>query len=138
MVERIYAYGHRNVTGRHRTTLEVTKDEEISKKADCIIGVGADKGLKDLGEDFKSKAKSHDATIEVILVTGDIEEKIIGKGHPDLTFTHGTDVVVRKSEFICERTLMIKADKSSMELQRRLIERLKDPKQRIEVLIDLK
>lgn len=137
MAERIIAHGHRNVTGRHRTTLEVTKDEEISKKADCIIGVRADKGLKDLSEVFKSRAKSSHATIGVTIIVGDLQEKITGKGHPKLTFSHETDMVIRKSAFICERTLMIKADKSAREIGREMIERLKDPGQKIEVLVDV-
>lgn len=37
--------GHRNITAKHRTTLEITKDEEITRKADCIIGVRADKAI---------------------------------------------------------------------------------------------
>jgi hypothetical protein len=138
MIERIIAYGHENVTSRHRTTLEVTKDEEISKKGDCIIGVKADKGIADLSEEFKVTARDGSALIELTISANGVEEKITGRGHPELTFTHPTDMVARKSEFICDRTIMIKADKSSKELKRDLVERLKDPDQRIEVRIDVK
>src|SRR3989304_4395215 len=138
MVERITVFGHRNVTGMHGTTLEVTKEEEISKRADCIIGVKADKGIRDLSDDFKRKARERNATIEVTIRIDGLEEKITGKGHPALTFTHETDMVIRKSEFICGRTLMINADKSAMELKRNLVEKLKQPGQKTEVLIDVK
>ncbi len=138
MVEQVIAYGHENVTSRHKTTLEFTKDGEISKRADCIIGVKADKGIVDLSEEFKAKARSENAIIELTISTNGVEEKITGRGHPELTFTHPTDMVARKSEYICNRTILIKADKSSNELNRDLIERLKDPEQRIEVSLTVK
>lgn len=137
MIERITTSGHRNITSMHKTTLEVTKEQEISKRADCIIGVKADKGLKGLSEKFKKKAKQKGAQIQVTIRAGEIEERIQGKGSPELTFTHETDIVVRKSDFICGRTLMIRADKSSLDLSRELKESLKDPNQKIEVLIEL-
>jgi hypothetical protein len=138
MIERVIAYGHENVISSHRTTLEITKDEEISKRADCIIGVNADKGLVDLSEEFKAKARDGSVLIVLTISTDGVEEKITGKGHPGLTFTHPTDMVARKSEFICDRTIMIKADKSSKELKRDLVERLKNPGQRIDVSIAVK
>jgi hypothetical protein len=138
MMERVVAFGHRNVKSSHRTTLEITKDSEISKRADCIVGVGADKGIKDLSEDFKSKARSRNARIEVTVRVEDIEEKIIGKGHPELSFAHETDMVIRKSDFICGRTLMIGADKSSSGLGAEIVRKLKKPGQKIEVLISVK
>ena len=36
------AWGHPNITGTHKNTIEFTKDREIEKEADCIIGVKAD------------------------------------------------------------------------------------------------
>ncbi|MEM3446565.1 MAG: DUF371 domain-containing protein, partial [Candidatus Korarchaeum sp.] len=36
MIEEILAYGHPNIRATHRTTMQVTKDEEISRRADCI------------------------------------------------------------------------------------------------------
>jgi hypothetical protein len=138
MVERITALGHQNITSNHRTTIEITKEEELTKRGDCIIGVGADKGIKDLREEFKKKARNPKAIIEVKLNIIGMKETITGKGHPDLTFTHPTDMVIRKSDFICGRTLMIKADKSSKDLKRDIVEKLKDPKQKIDVLIHVK
>ncbi len=137
MVEKVIAYGHRNITGLHPTTLELSMDMEISKRADCIIGVKADRAIKDLGQVFKSGAKRLDALIQVTLRVDNIEERIIGRGHTELTFEHPSDIVIRKSDFICNRTLMIKAEKSSKEIQRDLIERLKDPREKIEMQIEI-
>jgi hypothetical protein len=138
MVERIIAYGHRNVTGRHRTTIEITRDREITKRADCIVGVNAEKGIRDLSDEFKALARRPEAIIEVTLKVDDLVERITGRGHPDLSFIHETDIVIRKSVFICGRTLMIGASKSSLGLNPRITEKLKDPKQQMEVLIEVK
>lgn len=137
MVETIICYGHENITSRHGTTLEITKDEEITKRADCIIGVGADKGISELSEEFKQKA-GNNSIIKVVLRAGNITETITGIGHPNLSFSHKSDIVIRKSAFICPRTLMIKADKSARELDRNLINLLKNRKQKLTVEISVK
>lgn len=137
MVETIIAYGHENVTSKHRTTIEVTKDREIAKRADCIIGVNADKGIAELSDEFKKAARKENSTIKCVLRVNNLEEVIIGKGHPDLSFTHKTDVVIRKSAFTCPRTLMIKADKSSRELDRNFVKLLKNRDQKIIVEISV-
>ena len=131
MVETIISYGHENVTSRHDTTLEITKDEEITKRADCIVGVRASKS-----EEFKQKARSN-SIIKVVLRAGNITETVTGRGHPKLSFSHKSDIVIRKSTFICPRTLMIKADKSARELDRNLINLLKDRKQKLIVEISI-
>ncbi len=136
-METIIARGHPNITSKHKTTFEITKDSEISKRADCIIGVKANKGLKDLSEEFKKRARDKNSVIKVILNVGGLQETIYGRGHPELTFSHETDIVVRKSKFICPRTLMIKANKSSAELDRRLVELLKKDNQKLEMRIEI-
>lgn len=137
MVETIISYGHENITSRHGTTLEITKDREITKNADCIIGVKADKGISELSENFKRNARNEKSVIKVVLQAGNITETIIGRGHPDLSFSHESDIVIRKSNFICPRTLMINADKSAKELNRNLINLLKDRKQKLIVKLSI-
>jgi|TARA_Y100000294_G_scaffold152164_1_gene150328 hypothetical protein len=129
VVERVISYGHPNVTSNHPTTLEVTKDASISRRADCIIGVGADKGLADLREAFKKKAMAEGSRIKATLKAGPYTEVIYGEGHPDLTFAHPTDIVIRKSTFTCPRTLMIKSNISARDLDERIKTLLRDEKQ---------
>ena len=50
--EYLTAYGHPNVTATHRTTFEITKEDELSLAGSCIIAVGADKGALDLSRRF--------------------------------------------------------------------------------------
>ena len=48
VIERIYAWGHENIMCTHRTTIEITRDKNMSKRGDCIIGVNASKACIDL------------------------------------------------------------------------------------------
>ena len=42
-------------------------------------------------------------------------------------------MVIRKSSYICNRTLAIKADKAAADLSRSLVEKLRKPKQNVEI-----
>ena len=133
--ETIRARGHENVTARHKTTLEFTKEEHLTPRGDCIIAVSANRGLQEFSEEFKNLLKDDDAVLEITIECGGISEILKAKGHHNLTLTHPTDMVVRKSDFICDRTLAIGADKASIDLDRELVEKLKRGS---EVIIKLK
>jgi hypothetical protein len=133
----VTAWGHENVLSLHKTTIEVTMEPELTKKGDCIIGVGADLGPADLSGGFRNAARNKNAKIAVIFKAGDVAETVTGRGHPDLTFEHKTDMVIRKSDFICSRTLMINADKSAAELDRKLISLLKNKNQKLTVNVEI-
>ena len=135
-MERVIAWGHGNVLSLHETTIEVTMEPDLTKRGDCIIGVSADAGLLDLSDDFKDSARDQNTKIRVTFRAGDQTETVVGRGHPDLTFTHKTDMVIRKSDFVCDRTLMIHADKSSAMLDRKLINLLKDKNQKLVMEIE--
>lgn len=137
MEHQVIAWGHENVLSLHQTTIEITKDADLTKRGDCIAAVRSDGGLIDLSDAFKNAARDENAKIAVIFRAGNIEETVTGRGHPDLTFTHKTDMVIRKSNFICSRTLMIKADKSAAELNRKLISLMKNKKQKLTVRIKI-
>ena len=119
-------HGHTNVTSKHKTTFEVTTDHEISIKADCIVGVASEKSMKDFSEDFKKAMRRTDVEIKVILSTKNAHDEITGFGHSDLLLNHPTDIVCRKSNYICGRTLMINADKAACDLNSDLINDLKN------------
>jgi hypothetical protein len=119
-------HGHTNVTSKHKTTFEVTTDPEISIKADCIVGVASEKSMKDFSEELKNAMRREDVEIKVLLRTKNANDEITGHGHPDLPLNHPTDIVCRKSDYICGRTLMINADKAACDLNDDLINDLKN------------
>lgn len=128
--EIIIAFGHENILATHPSTLMLTKEKHLTTNGDCILGVAADKGLMDLSENFKESLKK-EASLTITIEAADLIETIRAHGTPKLVLTHSTDIVIRKSDFISDRTLAIRADKSSNDLSRRLVEKLKDPKQKI-------
>lgn len=136
MIFKLKTKGHNNVTSLHKSTFEITKDTEIGPTADCIIGVGMDQSMLDFPDDFKSRIANSNTQITVILDSENGHDEIVGWGHEDLTLTHPTDIVIRKSDYVCSRTLMIKADKAAKDIDRDLICDLKNGKM-MEVTIKL-
>lgn len=128
-------HGHVNVSSRHKTTFEVTTDPEIGIKADCIVGVASEKSMQDFSDEFKKAITRKDAKIKVILSTKNACDEITGYGHPDLPLNHPTDIVCRKSDYICGRTLMINADKAACDLDSILINDLKNGEEMQVVII---
>lgn len=136
MIFKILTKGHRNVTSLHKSTFEITKDAEIGPTADCIIGVDMDLTMLDFPEEFKQKIADSNTKIIVELKTENGFDRITGWGNECLTLTHPTDIVCRKSDYVCGRTLMIHADKAARDLDEDLINDLKNEKN-LEVTIKL-
>ncbi len=129
LVEEIVAWGHENVRATHRTTLEITKESHLTPRGDCIIGVKADKSIMEIDERIKERLREAAmAKVELILPDYGFREVIVGYGSPRMTFSHPTDIVIRRSEFVCDRTLLIRANKSAIDLDREIVELLRDPK----------
>ena len=121
---KIMAKGHENVLSLHKSTFEITKDKDLSLSGDCIIGLDIDKSMDDFPEEFKEKLANDDTKVIVELKTPNASDTIEGYGHHDLTLSHPTDIVCRKSTFVCSRTLMIKSNKAAIDLNRDLIKDL--------------
>jgi hypothetical protein len=135
ITEVIFAHGHGNIRATHESTFEITKENELSKKGDCIIGVSADKAVADLNPEFKGSLRNENAKMTMLIEAGGIVEAVNAFVSRRLTLTHPTDIVVRKSSYVCSRTLAIKADKAACDLSRKLVERLKDPKQKVKITL---
>jgi len=136
--EVVSGYGHENIRATHRTTLEFTKDKRLSKKGDCIIAVSADKALTDLSTDFKANLRKPNAKLTILIEAGGITEQVHACGSQQLILSHPTDAVVRKSGYICGRTLAVRADKAASDLSRELVEKLKNPKQKVKITLTVR
>ncbi|HIK01919.1 TPA: DUF371 domain-containing protein [archaeon] len=135
MVMEIIASGHANVLGTHPTTIEITKEAELSLQGNCIIAVRADTACSDLPEEIK-KELLRGGKFKVTLQAGELTEEVIGEGSPDLFFIHREDIVLRKSEFIDDRTLLVNCDKACSDLNRKFIEKLKNPETKLHFTIE--
>ena len=135
ITEIFWAFGHPNILAIHPTTLMFTKDKHATKNGDCIVAVGADKSASDLTKEFKEALRRPNARLTIIIEAENIEEKIKAMGSSSLILNHPTDFVVRKSGYICNRTLAICADKASSDLSRELIKKIENPKQKIKITL---
>jgi len=133
--EYIIARGHPKILATHRTTFQITKDEHLTERGDCIVAVKSTKGAKDLSPEFKRLARNDSARITVALRVDGRREMSIGRGARQLSFTHPSDLVVRKSGFVCGRTLMTHSNRSASDFSRSFVERLHDPNKRIEITL---
>ncbi len=135
--EVILARGHENISATHETTIEITKEPRLSESGDCIVAVSANKALSDLSSEFKKNLLKDHADITVSLEAGGVTETLTAHGSSRLILTHPTDIVVRKSNYVCSRTLAIQADKSASELSRDLVKKLKNSKQNVRITLTM-
>ena len=135
ITEVVEAYGHQNVRSTHKTTFEITKEAGLTKRGDCIIAVNATKGASDLGSEFKEAARKENAKITVVIEIGGKRENVRASGNPRLSFTHPTDLVVRKSGYICGRTVAVKANKAASDFSRKFVEKMRSSSQKVEVTL---
>ncbi|MDI6905433.1 MAG: DUF371 domain-containing protein [Candidatus Bathyarchaeia archaeon] len=138
ITEVILAYGHENIQATHESTFEITKEAQISKRGNCIIAVSADKAVADLRPEFKENLRKENAKTTMLIEAGEVVEIVNALGNPRLILTHPTDMVVRKSNYVCSRTLAIRADKAACDLSRKLVEKLKNPKQKVKIILTIK
>jgi uncharacterized protein len=139
VAEEITFVGHQMVRATHGRTIEITTERHLTPRGDCIIGVGATKGVAQLSPAMKSALRSDLASVRLTVVTPAGKFTFAAKGSSALSFENPTDMVIRMSDFVCGRTLAIRAESSAKEIPRELVRSLKSPEAagllRIEVYV---
>jgi hypothetical protein len=133
--ESVLAYGHENIQATHPSTLMFTKEKRLSKTGDCIIAVAADKAVADLSRELKEKLKKPNAKLTIKIEVDGLTQQINASGSQKLVLTNQTDMVIRKGDYISDRTLAIHSDKSSNDLPREFVKKLKNPEQKIKITL---
>jgi hypothetical protein len=119
----ISAFGHPLIKCTHDTTIELTKNSFLTEKGNCILGINASKACFDLNNTLKEKIKLGNV-IKVTVKVDELIETFIGYGNRKLTLNSRKDIVFRRSNYTCDRTILISCTKSSHDLNRKLIEKL--------------
>jgi len=119
--EEVHAYGHENVLSRHKMTFEVTKEEYLTKKGDCIIGINADKSVSGFSEKFKDTVRHANSYVKIFISCAQFREEVNARGSENLILTNEKDIVVRKSKFTDDRTAAVMANKSAADLNKEMI-----------------
>ena len=119
--------GHKNIRSNHQKTIEITKESHLTPQGDCIVGVNATSSCFDLPVELKDKLKSSETVVKFSIKVQEHEFIITGQGNSGLILTHKDDIVIRKSDFICPRTLSVKCDQASDSIPREMITLLQNP-----------
>ena len=120
--------GHENIRSNHQKTIEITKESHLTPSGDCIVGVNASASCADLPPLLKKKLQNPNSKVTFSIKAGKHEFNVEGRGHENLILTHLEDIVIRKSDFVCPRTLAVKCDKASDLIPREMISLLQNPK----------
>ena len=115
----------------------VTRDDWLTPRGDCVVAVRADKGLVDISPELKEMMKRPNSKIQLVIAAGNTIFEVTGRGGSGLMLSHPKDIVARKSLHICERTLMIQADKSACDMNEALVNLIKDTECVINVTISV-
>lgn len=124
--ETIEFYGHPAIRALHRTTIEITRDTDLTLSGDCIVGVRASKGCSQIGDDLRSKMMSQ-SEVNISLEVGRRFFLMKAFGSADLTLSDDNDIVIRKSTFSSPRTLAVRSDRAAYDLPREMAQDLRDP-----------
>lgn len=123
--ETIKCYGHENVRSEHRSTFEITKEKYLTEKGTCIIAVSADKGAKDLSCEFKKIISDDRSVLKTTLKIRELKFTVLSCGSSQMTLNHPNDLVWRRSNFVCPRTVGIYSDYSAFSIPKDIINLLK-------------
>jgi hypothetical protein len=133
--EIIRCRGHPLVLGTHPTTFEVTAEDHLTENGNCIIGIAADKGCEGLSAEFKTVLAHDDAVLVTRIECNGVSVEVKSRGSSQMMLNHPTDMVWRKSTFVCGRTIGILSDYVARTLPRDLISELMEGKEMVVTLV---
>ncbi len=100
-----------------------------------MVAVGSSHGLADLPFEVKRVLSSEFGRGVLTLTVGDQTFIVHGQGSHALTFAHPREIVVRRSGFISDRTLMVHSDKAAADIPRAMVRLLRNPEEEVKVEI---
>ncbi len=131
------ARGHPAILSTHPTTLEITKDSHVSSRGECIVAVDSECGIVDIPSSLKKGLSSEEGRGRLTLTVRGFQFEVEGRGSSGLTFKNEREIVVRKSAFVSDRTLMVYASKAALDIPRKIVKMLQDPSEVVTVGISL-
>jgi hypothetical protein len=128
---RFCAYGHPAILSTHPTTLEITTEEQVTSRGDCIVAVRSTCSLRDLPLGIKKLLSHQNGRGRLTIRVRDMSFSVEGVGGKGLSFDHPKDIVVRKSGFLSDRTLMVYANKAAIDIPRKIVRMLQNSGERV-------
>ena len=124
-------YGHPNILATHVKTLEITKDQNLTERGDCIIGIKSDFNIYELKK-FSKKIKIVCETVDP-LTNSTLSSEFKCFVNPN--FHSNNELVLRKSHFDSGRTFGFNLNKGANNLDRKIVQLLKNPDQKMNITI---
>ncbi len=98
--------------------------------------MSSDKGPKDFNEYFKREAKKG-RKIKLSIEAEEMQELVCGRGHPKMSFKSPIALICRKSNFVCEKTIMVSANKAAIDFDRKFIKKLQNPYINVKITLEI-
>jgi hypothetical protein len=125
--ERVAFIGHRNIRCLHNKTIEITKAVSVSTRGDCIAGVSASKACNDFDKEFKARFSESGRRVNLEIKVDEQTFRMHGFTDQRLTLSHDHDIVIRRSNYVCPRTLCVLCNKASFDIPREVVLKLQNP-----------
>jgi len=116
--------GHPNVRATNRMTLEVTREDFLTLRGDCILGICADSACNDLTDDAKAFIRRDNARLRFVIDVEGESYDFEACGLSSLTLTHPLSMVIRRSEYSCSRTLAVRSTAAACDVPRPMVAKL--------------
>jgi hypothetical protein len=120
------AAGHPSIRATHRKTLELTRDESITERATCVVGVAAQLPEEEL-------AALH-GRVALTLSAGAESVELRGRLNP--AFRPGDPLVVRRAPDVARNALIVSADLVAADVPRSFVTAAADAGARIAVRVE--
>ena len=120
--------GHPMVRSTHPTTIEVTTEDHLTPRGDCIVGVGASSGCAQLGLELKEGLRREGSRVTITLFVGPYNFEVKAEGDPRLELSHPRDIVIRRSNYASDRTVAVRANAAARDIPREIVRQLREPK----------
>ena len=126
LVEVVRATGHEHVTAEHASTLEFTSDDFLTPAGDCILAIEADRVPADFTDEFVAACRDERATITATIEADGHTQEVVGRGDPELSFENERSHVLRTSDYVDDRTVLVGAGAAAADVDRDLVAALAD------------
>jgi len=131
----ITARGHELVTLKHPTTIEITRDNDMTRRGDCILAVGASTSADELSAELKGLLR-RGARLVITVECAGIQDIVKATGSKEMALCDHTSMVVRRSSYVDERTVGILSDKAAKDINRDLARQLAKPGNSVSIRLD--
>ncbi len=124
----VRAKGHPNVRARHHTTMEVTRDDYLTERGDCILAIEADAACSDVPDWLREHLRSGGWVLIELEVEGEGGREAFSfraRGDPRLTLASERSIVIRRSDYVDDRTLAVLAEAAAADVPRSMVMALK-------------